>query len=161
HRLPGRRRRIEPPLAATPPRPFPPRGLAQSHPQRKLAQRLRQLHPPQDRRSLPDGRPDPGRDQESGGGAAGEGEVERRMKVNAPRFELDECRNEAECEFVESLHSRAEARGWYADAWPRDDRIIVTIDLMDQEYNYILRMLRVDFDGSEMLAGPDETYQLV
>jgi len=83
------------------------------------------------------------------------------MNVKAPRFEIDECRGEAEREFVETLHSRAEARGWYADAWPRDDRLILTVDLCDPEYNCVLRMLRVDFDGSVMYSGPDETSQLV
>jgi hypothetical protein len=82
------------------------------------------------------------------------------MKVNAPRFELDECRSEVEREFVEALHSRAESGGWCADAWPRDDRIIVTVDLCDAGCNCVLRMLRVDFDGSMMVAGPDGTGQL-
>jgi len=83
------------------------------------------------------------------------------MKVIAPRFDLDECRNGVEREFIEALHACAEAHGWYADAWPREDRIIVTVDLADDESNCSLRTLRVDFDGSMMLAGPDETHQLV
>jgi hypothetical protein len=84
------------------------------------------------------------------------------MKVRAPRFDLDECRNEAEKEFIEALHARAEAGGWFADAWPHpsDNRIIVTVDVCDPDHNSILRMLRVDYDGATLTVGPDETYQL-
>lgn len=83
------------------------------------------------------------------------------MKVHAPRFELDECNSDAEREFIESLHSRAIAAGWHAYARQREDRVVVTIELIDREFNCCLCTLRVDFDGSVMLAGPDETGQLV
>lgn len=82
------------------------------------------------------------------------------MQVQAPRFDLDECNTEAEREFIEALHLRAEVRGWYADGRRREDRVIVTIDVLDREFNCSLRTLRVDFNGSVMLAGPDETGQL-
>ncbi len=85
------------------------------------------------------------------------------VKVSAPRFDLDECRDATERDFVEALHTRAEAGAWWADAWLRDDRIILTIDICDSdlEYNCVLRMLRVDFDGAMLTLGADETYQLV
>jgi hypothetical protein len=82
------------------------------------------------------------------------------MKVHAPRFDLHECNSEAEREFIETLHSRAAAHGWHADGWPRDDRVVVTIDVSDREFKFSLRTLRVDFDGLVMLAGRDETGQL-
>jgi hypothetical protein len=83
------------------------------------------------------------------------------VKVVAPRFDLDECNSEREREFIELLHSRAEAGGWYADSWPRDDRIIITVDICDPSRNCVLQMLRIDFDGSGLALGPDETCQLV
>jgi hypothetical protein len=82
------------------------------------------------------------------------------VKVVAPRFDLEECNNDREREFISLLHSRAEAGGWYADAWSRDDRIIITVDIIDPSYNCVLRMLRVDYNGSALAFGPDETYQL-
>jgi hypothetical protein len=35
------------------------------------------------------------------------------------------------------------------------------MDIIDVARNCILRMLRIDFDGSRVVVGPDETYQLV
>ena len=82
------------------------------------------------------------------------------INVVAPRFDLHECRSECEREFIDLLHSRAEAGAWYADSWPRDDRIIITVDICDPERNGVLRMLRVDYDGSTLTFGRDETCQL-
>jgi hypothetical protein len=82
------------------------------------------------------------------------------MKISAPRFDVHECRNEAEFRFLQTLHSRAAAREWHADAWSRDDRLLLTVDITDHEYNTVLRTLRVDLVGSTLLAGPDETHQL-
>jgi|SRR6185436_11452090 len=83
------------------------------------------------------------------------------MKVSAPRVDLDECRDATEREFIDALHARAEAGAWCADAWLRDDRIILTIDPCDSDpkYNCVLRMLRVDFDGAMPTLGADETSQ--
>mgnify|MGYP001041623023 FL=1 len=83
------------------------------------------------------------------------------IKVDAPRFDLVECRDEREREFVEALHARAKAAGWFADAWPREDRFILTVCPIDSQYNCVLRTLRVDFDGTAVSFGPDETHQLV
>jgi hypothetical protein len=85
------------------------------------------------------------------------------VPVVAPNFDLTECNNEREREFVEALHARAETGGWYADAWPRDDRVILSVCLCDRdpEYHGVLRTLRVDFDGAAVWYGPDETHQLV
>lgn len=81
--------------------------------------------------------------------------------VFAPRFDLVECSNEREREFIEVLHARAEVGGWFADSWPpRDDRLILTVDLSDSECLCVLRMLRVDYTGDAVLLGQDETYQL-
>lgn len=83
------------------------------------------------------------------------------VPVFAPRFDLGRCNNDAEAAFVQALHTRAEAGGWYADSWPQDDRIIITVDISDPERKCILRMLRVDYAGGAVAFGPDETYQLV
>jgi hypothetical protein len=83
------------------------------------------------------------------------------VAVVAPRFDLDECNNEREREFVLALHDRTEAGGWSADAWRWDDRVVVAVcpcDL-DPAYNCVLRTLPVDFDGSTVSFGPDETHQ--
>lgn len=81
------------------------------------------------------------------------------IKVNAPRFDLDECNNASEREFIELLHARAEDGGWFADSWPREDRFILSVCPSDPEYNCVLRTLRVDFDGVTASFGPDETHQ--
>jgi hypothetical protein len=82
-------------------------------------------------------------------------------KVSAPRFGLDDCNDDSERQFIEALHARAEVAGWFADGWPRDDRIIITVCPVDAEYNSVLRTLRVDFDGHSVVFGTDETHQLV
>lgn len=78
----------------------------------------------------------------------------------APRFGLVECNNDGEREFVELLHARAEAGGWHADSWLRDDRVIISMDICDTDRGCVLRVLRVDYDGSTLAAGSDPTYQL-
>jgi hypothetical protein len=79
--------------------------------------------------------------------------------VNAPRFDLDECNNERERDFIELLHARAEAGGWFADSWPREDRFMLSVCPSDPQYRCVLRTLRVDFDGVAVSFGPDETHQ--
>ncbi|OJW23535.1 MAG: hypothetical protein BGO49_02795 [Planctomycetales bacterium 71-10] len=81
------------------------------------------------------------------------------IKVDAPRFDLDECKNASEREFIELLHARAEAGGWFADSWPREDRFILSVCPSDPRYNCVLRTLRVDFDRVTASFGPDETHQ--
>jgi hypothetical protein len=82
-------------------------------------------------------------------------------RVSAPRSALGECNNEREREFVELLHAYAEAGGWFADSWPRDDRIVLSVCPSDPEQRCVLRTLRVDFDGVAVSYGPDETHQFV
>lgn len=84
------------------------------------------------------------------------------VPVVAPRFDLDECESEAERTFVEALHARAEAGDWFADVWRvRADCITLSVCPSDDDpaYNCVLRALRVDFNGSTVWFGPDETYQ--
>jgi len=85
------------------------------------------------------------------------------VRVVAPRFHLTECNTDREREFIEALHARAAAGGWYAGAWPRGDRVILYVCLSDRDpaYNCVLRTLRVDFDGTAVWFGPDETHQFV
>ena len=80
--------------------------------------------------------------------------------MEAPRFDLVECRSPPEREFINALHARAEAGQWFADSWPVPGKIIVTVDIIDAEANCVLRMLRVDFDGTALTYGRDETFQL-
>jgi len=86
------------------------------------------------------------------------------VPVAAPRFDLDECDSEAERVFIEAVHARAEAGGWCADAW-RVRAGCITLAVCpsdnDPKYNVVLRALRVDFDGSTVWFGEDETYQFV
>jgi hypothetical protein len=80
--------------------------------------------------------------------------------VFAPRFGLTECNSDQEREFIETLHARAELGGWYADAWPRDDRVMLSVCSCDRDaaHNCVLRTLRTDFDGDTVSFGPDETH---
>lgn len=84
------------------------------------------------------------------------------IPVAAPRFDLDECESEAERAFIEAVHARAEDGGWFADAW-RVRTGCITLSVCpsdaDSEHNCVLRTLRVDFDGSTVWFGPDETHQ--
>src|SRR5262245_16270314 len=83
------------------------------------------------------------------------------VPVVAPRFDLTACNNEPERTFIEAMHHRSEAGGWYPDVWVRDDRVVLAVSPGDQTpgYNLILRTLRVDFDGRAVRLGPDETHQ--
>lgn len=83
------------------------------------------------------------------------------IPVVAPRFDLFECNSNREREFVEALHARAEAGDWHADWWTHNDRIILSVCVIDADppYNCLLRTLRVDFDGWEVRFGPDETHE--
>ncbi len=84
------------------------------------------------------------------------------VQVAAPRFDLDECNSEAEGVLIEALHARADAGGWCADVWRVwDDRLTLSVCPSDDdpEYNCVLRTLRVDFDGTTVRFGPDETGQ--
>jgi hypothetical protein len=85
------------------------------------------------------------------------------VPVVAPRFDLAACNSEAERAFIEAIHARAEAGGWYADAWPRAERVVLSVCPFDSDpaYNCVLRTLRVDFDGAAVWFGPDETHQFV
>lgn len=81
------------------------------------------------------------------------------IRVRAPRFDLDECNNERERDFIELLHARAEAGNWFAEAWPRVDRFMLSVSPTDSQRGCVLRTLRVDFDGIAVSFGPDETHQ--
>jgi hypothetical protein len=84
------------------------------------------------------------------------------VPVTAPRFDLDECNNDAERAFIQALHARAEAGGWHADVWRVwDDRLTLSVCPCDSDpkYNCVLRTLRIDFDGATVRFGPDETHQ--
>ncbi|QJW93795.1 hypothetical protein [Frigoriglobus tundricola] len=84
------------------------------------------------------------------------------IPVAAPRFDLAECTSEAERGFIEALHARAETGAWVADVWRvRDGRITLSVCPCDNDpaYNCVLRTLRVDFDGTTVWFGPDETHQ--
>jgi len=84
------------------------------------------------------------------------------VTVNAPRFEITECNNELERQFIELIHLRSEADGWYPGVvWTHDDRLVLGVDIIDCELNCVLRSLRVDFYGQKVLFGDDETYQFV
>jgi hypothetical protein len=83
------------------------------------------------------------------------------VPVLAPRFGLTACNSESERAFIEAMHHRSEAGGWYLDAWVWDDRVVLAVSPGDRtpSYNLILRTLRVDFDGRSVRFGPDETHQ--
>ncbi len=83
------------------------------------------------------------------------------VPVVAPRFDLAVCNSDREREFVEALHDRATSGGWYADSWPRPDRIIVSVCRIDGAQRCVSRTLRVDFDGASVAFGDDETHQFV
>ena len=81
------------------------------------------------------------------------------VPVDAPRFRLAECNTDSERLFIEALHARSVAGGWVADSWPQPDRIIVSI--CRQNSGGISHTLRVDFDGTSLKYGYDETQQFV
>lgn len=76
------------------------------------------------------------------------------LSVAAPRFDLVECNTEQEREFIAALHLRAVAGNWYADSWLRTNRLIIAVYPLE-------RTLRVDFDGTTIIFGDDETHQFV
>lgn len=83
------------------------------------------------------------------------------IPVVAPRL-LDEynryCRNELERRFLERLNDRAEKGNWCADCWSHlTDHVLISIYLPGDK----ARSLRVDFFGSRLLLGYDETHQFV
>jgi hypothetical protein len=81
------------------------------------------------------------------------------VPVAAPRLDIVECNSEAERAFIEALHARAEASGWYADSWSRPDRVVLSLCRIRR--NCVVRTLRVDFDGRTLTFGDDETHQFV
>jgi len=81
------------------------------------------------------------------------------VSVAAPRSNIDECNSESERAFIEALHGRAAAGGWYADGWPREDRFMLSVCLSDPDFLSVLRTLRVDYDGESVTFGTDETHQ--
>jgi hypothetical protein len=83
------------------------------------------------------------------------------IPVRAPRFDATECNTELEREFIEALHARAVRGGWYADSWPRADRFLLSVTILDQLAKCVVRTLRVDFDGVAVTFGDDETHQFV
>ncbi len=81
------------------------------------------------------------------------------VPANAPRLNLFVCRNEVDREFLEALNARAERGGWTADSWPREDRALISFDVESEDC--IIQTLRIDFDGTTVIFGPNETCQLV
>src|SRR5262245_21863595 len=80
------------------------------------------------------------------------------VPVIASRFDLKECNSEAEREFVEALHARAEAGGWSGESllWP--DRVNATVCRVVN--SCVRRTLRVDFGVRGRKYGDDETHQV-
>ena len=82
------------------------------------------------------------------------------VPVHAPRFDVQECRDDVAREFVERLHQRAERGDWYADSWSHlRDRVVIAVTLTDRERRLALRTLRADYVGPHLLLGEDETQQ--
>jgi hypothetical protein len=81
---------------------------------------------------------------------------------SALAFGLQGGRDPSESKFVSVLHSRAVTGGWYADAdaRPADDRLTLTVEVIDSDAKAVLRVLRVDYTGEQVVVGEDETYQL-
>jgi hypothetical protein len=74
---------------------------------------------------------------------------------------LTDYRTLEEREFLEALHTRAAAAGWYADAWPRTNCITLSVIVNDSSTGQLLKTLRIDFNGSDVVLGYDATHQLV
>jgi hypothetical protein len=74
---------------------------------------------------------------------------------------LTDYRSPQEREFLEALHVRAAAGGWYGDAWPRPNCITVSVIVDDPATGQLSKTLRVDFDGHNIAVGYDATHQLV
>jgi hypothetical protein len=76
------------------------------------------------------------------------------------RLGIEAGRNPQEAEFLAALYARAVSGSWHADAWPWEDRLIITISPSDSEANTILRTLRADYFGDRVVVGLDPTHQL-
>lgn len=74
---------------------------------------------------------------------------------------LTHYRTEEEREFLEALQVRAEAAGWYADAWPRANSITLSVTVNDVSTGELAATLRIDFDGRKISVGYDPTHQLL
>ncbi|MGA2498291.1 MAG: hypothetical protein ABSH20_11155 [Tepidisphaeraceae bacterium] len=82
------------------------------------------------------------------------------VAVNAPRFDVTECRDQPERRFLERLSARATRGGWFADSWSHlSDHVIISIVIRRQ--GVVTRPLRADFFGSRLVLGDDETHQFV
>lgn len=82
------------------------------------------------------------------------------LMVECPRLDPDgiACHNDAERQFVLALNTLAAESGWFAESWQDRGRVVITVDVVVP--GLVVRMLRVDFDGTTLLCGPDETLQL-
>ena len=87
--------------------------------------------------------------------------TERTLLFGLNETGLDQYRSETERTFLEALHRRAEAAGWYGDAWPLDQCLAVSVTLKDPTCSAVRRTLRIDFNGTTVLVGDDSTHQLV
>jgi hypothetical protein len=74
---------------------------------------------------------------------------------------LDDYRSQAEREFLEALHLRSQAAGWFGEAWPQPRYLTVTVTLFAATGSTLRRTLRIDFGGSSVVVGDDPTHQLV
>ncbi|WP_265595144.1 hypothetical protein [Haloferula sp. BvORR071] len=83
-------------------------------------------------------------------------------------FEIGHYRSAAEQAFAETLRDRAHA--WRIPGSSPDhtlvgrggdDRLVLALDISDQESKVCLRTLRIEFDGTGVVLGEDETGQLV
>lgn len=69
----------------------------------------------------------------------------------------DVGRNEVERRFLRRLTSLQPPE---FDVWTDWPQLVVTVDVVDGEENLVLRTLRVDFDGTRIVAGNDPTHQV-
>lgn len=82
------------------------------------------------------------------------------VPVVAPRLLQDSCRDQLERRFLEQLNYRAEKGGWYADSWSHlSDHVVISIALT--KGNAVVRTTRVDFFGTRLVLGLDETHSFV
>ncbi|HEY1068682.1 MAG TPA: hypothetical protein VGE52_21340 [Pirellulales bacterium] len=82
------------------------------------------------------------------------------VPVVAPRFYVEEpheCNDERERAFIEALHSCTENSDCSWESWPRPDRFLLSHSKIVQ--GCVVRTLRIDFDGSVVWLGDDETHQ--
>lgn len=90
------------------------------------------------------------------------------MRLNLSEwFHTDECPAQWEIEFLHALYVHAQQWQHLGISFDdmlmqRDDSLLtVAFDVSSKEYRKVLRMLRIDFYGTRILLGDDETYQLV